>query len=165
MTVFIFMKKKNIKYIVFILLLTAGSCGISDFGPDENESHIIKTDTMFVSPGQVNNNKDKFSNVKFTLPLDHGLAATGQSIFGAKCSPCHKLTGEDLIGPGLKGITERHTAEWIMNFITNTEVTVAKDYIVRSKGQICTARTPMKYISDMQARQIVEFMRMNDSPN
>ena len=44
-----------------------------------------------------------------------------------KCSSCHKLTDEKLVGPGWKGVTERQKPEWIMNFITNPDPMIDKD--------------------------------------
>ena len=55
------------------------------------------------------------------------MAAGGEKIYGVKCSGCHKLTDEKLVGPGWKGVSERHKPEWIMNFITNTDEMINKD--------------------------------------
>jgi cytochrome c len=58
--------------------------------------------------------------------LDRGLAAKGNEVFTAKCTPCHKMA-EKYIGPPLKGVTQRREPEWIMNMILNPDVMVKED--------------------------------------
>ncbi|HXB11880.1 MAG TPA: cytochrome c, partial [Bacteroidia bacterium] len=74
----------------------------------------------------------------------------------------HKLTDEKLVGPGWKGVTDRRTPEWIMNFITNTNVMLDSDLVAQQLMVICTTRMPNQNLSDDQARAVLEFMRKND---
>jgi cytochrome c551/c552 len=80
-----------------------------------------------------------------------------------KCSACHKLTEEKLVGPGWKGVTERFKPEWIMNFVTNTDAMLDKDPKAQAQLEICLVRMPNQNISDEDARNVYEFMRKNDS--
>lgn len=41
----------------------------------------------------------------------------GKEIFEKNCVICHKLTEEKLVGPGLKGVTERRDKKWLKKFI------------------------------------------------
>jgi mono/diheme cytochrome c family protein len=102
------------------------------------------------------------SNVKLG-PLDEAMAAKGEAISGTKCTSCHKLTDEKLVGPGWKGVTTRKTAHWIMNFITNPDPMIDKDPEVQAQLELCLVRMPNQSLADEDARQIVEFMRKNDS--
>src|SRR6478736_455386 len=51
--------------------------------------------------------------------FDAALADKGKGLFEAKCTACHRLTDEKVVGPGLKGVTERRKPEWIMNMVLN----------------------------------------------
>jgi hypothetical protein len=104
----------------------------------------------------------KFTSVRLTHPLDDSMVARGSGLFDSKCISCHKLTDEKLVGPGWQGITDRRTPEWIMNFITNTNVMLDSDLVAQQLVVTCTTRMPSQNLSDDQARAILEFMRKND---
>jgi hypothetical protein len=67
-----------------------------------------------------------------------------------------------LVGPGWKGVTARHTPEWIMNFATNPDAMLAKDPKAQAMLEICLVRMPNQNLTDEDARNIYEFMRKND---
>jgi len=104
----------------------------------------------------------KFTNVELAPKLDAAMATTGESISKTKCLSCHKLTDEKLVGPGWKGVTERRTPEWIMNFVTNTEEMLNKDPQAQASLEICLVRMPNQNLKDEEARQVLEYMRKND---
>jgi cytochrome c5 len=104
----------------------------------------------------------KFSKVDVGKHLDVAMAKEGSKIYNVKCNACHKLTTEKLVGPGWSGITKRLSAEWIMNFVTNTEVMLTKDPEAQKQLGICLVRMPNQNLSDNDARNIYEFMRKND---
>src|SRR4051812_21480428 len=58
----------------------------------------------------------KFTHVALQDKLDEGMAKEGNAIYDLKCSACHKLTKEKLVGPGWKDVTTRRKPEWILNF-------------------------------------------------
>jgi cytochrome c2 len=104
----------------------------------------------------------KFTKVELSEKLDAALASTGEKTFGVKCSSCHKLTEEKLVGPGWKGVTSRRAPEWIMNFITNTDAMLNKDPQAQAQLEICLVRMPNQNLSDDEARALLEYMRQND---
>jgi len=53
-------------------------------------------------------------------------AEEGAALFVRRCSACHRLD-EKLIGPALKGVTERRQPEWILNWILNTDIMAERD--------------------------------------
>ena len=107
----------------------------------------------------------KFSNVKLNHPLDEGMIAKGDGIFNAKCIACHKLTDEKLVGPGFKGVSDKRTPEWIMNFITNTNVMLDSDLVAQQLMVVCVSRMPNQNLTDDEARNMLEFIRKNDGKN
>lgn len=104
----------------------------------------------------------KFTKVDISPTLDIAKAEAGEKVFTVKCSACHKLTDEKLVGPGWKGVTSRHTAEWIMNFATNTDDMLNKDPKAQAMLEICLVRMPNQNLTDDDARNVYEFMRKND---
>lgn len=101
------------------------------------------------------------SNVELGA-LNKEMAAKGKAVSETKCYSCHKLSDEKLVGPGWKGVTERRTPYWIMNFITNPDPMIDKDPEVQAQLELCLVRMPNQNLADEEARSIVEFMREND---
>jgi mono/diheme cytochrome c family protein len=102
-------------------------------------------------------------NVQLTHPLDETMVASGKNIYDVKCASCHKTTDEKLVGPGWKGVTDRRTPEWIMNFVTNTEEMVEKDTAAQNMLEVCMVKMPNQNLSETDARTVLEFMRKNDN--
>lgn len=107
----------------------------------------------------------KFQHVVLSHPLDENLVKTGGTISDIKCASCHKMTEEKLVGPGWKGVTERRTPEWIMNFITNVDEMLDKDPDAQALLEICMVRMPNQNLSDEDARAVLEYMRKIDDKN
>lgn len=104
----------------------------------------------------------KFTTVDVGNGLNTKMADAGKATYDLKCSACHKLTGEKLVGPGWLGVTTRHQPVWIMNFVTNTDEMIDKDPKAQALLQICMVRMPNQHLSDDDARNVLEFMRKND---
>lgn len=100
--------------------------------------------------------------VKISYPLDEEMATQGQFIYKSKCFACHKLTSEKLVGPGWKGVTDRRASEWIMNFVLNTNMMLDKDLVAQQLITVCVTRMPSQNLSNVEARNVLEFMRKND---
>lgn len=110
-----------------------------------------------------NRGEGKFNESNITIAaLDGAMAGKGKLIAETKCFSCHKITDEKLVGPGWKGVTERHKPYWIMNFITNPDPMIDKDPKMQAQLEICLVRMPNQNLTDEDARNIVEFMRQND---
>lgn len=52
-------------------------------------------------------------------------AQDGEKLFKTSCTACHKLTSDRLVGPGLAGVTEKRSKEWLMGFIRNSQEMIA----------------------------------------
>ncbi len=53
-------------------------------------------------------------------------AIKGKRIFMANCSACHLMSNEKLVGPGMKGVTEKYDKEWLIKFISNSQKMIAE---------------------------------------
>ncbi|MBV2165184.1 MAG: cytochrome c [Kaistella sp.] len=94
--------------------------------------------------------------------FDPAMAAAGKKIADVKCTSCHKPTEEKLVGPGWKGVTQRQTPEWIMNFISNPDPMIDVDPELQKQLELCLVRMPNQGLADNEAREILEYMREID---
>ncbi|WP_445454973.1 c-type cytochrome [Flavobacterium sp. HNIBRBA15423] len=148
--------------VVFALFL---SCGKSKSEPGEDFSAPTTSEesaTTDASSYDPNRGEGKHSNVELGASLDQAMAANGEKEANVKCTSCHKMTDERLVGPGWKGVTERRKPEWIMNFITNPDPMIDKDPELQAQLELCLVRMPNQSLSDPEARDILEYMRKND---
>jgi cytochrome c551/c552 len=162
------MKRIMLFGILSIIMYACNSGGPGDSSktstvntPDSN-GEKIPNPGINVSPYDSIRGAGKFTHVDINDKLDAALASGGEQIYGAKCAACHKLTEEKLVGPGWKGVTNRHKPEWIMNFVTNTDEMLNKDPKAKALLEICLVRMPNQNVADDEARQLLEFMRKND---
>ena len=149
---------------LFLALSFLYACG------NQNGSNISSaTDNVSNASGNANPSYDpqrgegKFSKVKVENTIDEKVVLGGSKVYAVKCSACHKLTSEKLVGPGWKDVTKRYKPEWIMNFVTNTDAMLNKDPKAQAQLEICLVRMPNQNVSDDDARNVYEFMRKNDS--
>ena len=159
------MKKIIIICILAIIGLTIYSCegGNMNSGipvpPDTPDSGTATKGNTSYDPKRGEGN---FKQVEVKSTLDATLVNTGNKVYSTKCQSCHKLSDEKFIGPGWKGVTSRHTPEWIMNFITNTVAMLNKDPDAQAQLKLYQVRMPNQNVSDDDARAIYEFLRKND---
>jgi cytochrome c5 len=158
--------KKFIVLGIGLALLTA--CGNNS----SNSSKASTEDSNYTEAGNAtetegNPNYDphrgegKFKDVEVGA-FNPKLAQEGKSIYDMKCQSCHKLTDEKLVGPGWKGMTKRHSVDWILNFITNPDAMLDQDPELQKQLEICMVRMPNQNLTDADAKAVYEFMREND---
>lgn len=156
------MNKLSLLLVMSVLFF---SCGKSksetgeDFSGSEVTEESVITDASSYDP---NRGEGKHSAIELGATLDAAMASKGEEVSGVKCTSCHKMTDERLVGPGWKGVTERKKPEWIMNFITNPDPMIDKDPELQAQLELCLVRMPNQSLSDTEAREILEFMRKND---
>ena len=163
------MTQKNfLGFILCVSLALFSSCNSGNEKKDEtagtatNESAATSGGGSIASEGSDPKGIGPHKNVELTHPLDEKMIAGGKSIYDVKCSSCHKTTDEKLVGPGWKGVTDRRTPEWIMNFVTNTEEMIEKDTAAQNMLEVCLVKMPNQGLTEADARSVLEFMRSND---
>lgn len=90
--------------------------------------------------------------------VDQTMVSEGEALFKAKCTACHKIS-KRFIGPGLKGITERRTPEWIMNMILDPELMVKENEIAKQLLAEYNAPMANQSLTEDEARKILEYFR------
>lgn len=86
--------------------------------------------------------------------------AQGEEIFAEKCAGCHSIGGGDLLGPDLKGVTEKREMEWLVTEITEPEkLEYENDPIKQELIEKYGMRMPNVGISREEALLIIEYLR------
>lgn len=163
---------KNLKFLfagaLTVMLL---SCNDKDKKNQNENMSVAKTPTS-TTPDKTKTAAEydpqrglgKYTHQDVELgPIDATMVKKGEKLAEVKCFTCHKPSEERLVGPGWKGVTSRHTGEWIMNFISNPDAMINVDPSLQEQLEICLVRMPNQGLNDEEARQILEYMRKIDS--
>lgn len=154
--------KKIIPFILFgILAACAPDKSKSNTDAESYESIDGDEATAAENPASAKG-LGEITAVVLNTPLEQERIGRGKAIYDMKCSACHKLTDQRIVGPGWKDVTKRRQPEWIMNMITNVDVMLEKDPEAQKLLELCLMRMPDQNVSVGDARDILEFMRQND---
>lgn len=158
------MKKPTI-ILMALVAVALWSCGGGDKAND-SQSGAEAPKSMVAEPESYDPKRGEgkwtAENIQLGTTLDAAMASEGEKISAVKCTSCHKMTEEKLVGPGWKDVTNKRTPEWIMNFITNPDPMIEKDPEVQAMLELCLVRMPNQNLSDTDARNILEYMRQID---
>ncbi len=125
--------------------------------PVENE---VKSEVK-AEPVKIDPMKDKGVGTIKSVTLgdiDEAMVAKGEEVYKAKCTACHKIS-KRFVGPGLKGVTERRTPEWIMNMILDPELMVVENETAKQLLIEYTAPMANQNLTEDEARAILEYFR------
>jgi mono/diheme cytochrome c family protein len=158
---------KKIQLLIAGLIATmAVACGGAQEQPANSEEKKADVQSMYPEekPAEEADPQGvgKFKDVVLAANLDAKLAEKGLGVYDLKCSACHRLEGDRLVGPSWKGVTERRQPAWILNFITNVDEMLSKDPAAMAQLEECLVRMPNQNLSDDEALAVLEYMRKND---
>lgn len=89
-------------------------------------------------------------------------AQDGEKLFKQNCAACHVPTDKTVVGPGLKGMTERAPSEqWLIDWIKNPDAMIASGdaYANKIKDFSPTSMTAFGYLSDDEIISIIEYVK------
>ncbi len=157
--------KKNVFLLLILFIIAASACESKKKNYSANGESTTTTSTKSSADYDPKRGEGKYNaeNLKIDAKIDDAMAESGSKIQGVKCSSCHKLGTDKLVGPGWKGVTDRRDPVWIMNFITNPDPMINKDPELQAQLELCLVRMPNQNLSDEDARHVLEFMRKNDA--
>jgi cytochrome c2 len=90
-----------------------------------------------------------------------GDAKAGEQLFQQKgCTACHTIGKGDLVGPDLKGVTEKRPHDWLVQWLTAPDQMVAKkdDYAVKLLHQYHDVQMPNLGLSTSDAENLLAFL-------
>ncbi|MCB0401475.1 MAG: c-type cytochrome [Flavobacteriales bacterium] len=88
----------------------------------------------------------------------------GKKLFKANCAACHSVGANKVVGPGLQGVTEKRSAEWLHSWIKNSGEMIASGdgdavAIFEEYGKVIMPPQP---VDDAQIDAILEYI---NNPN
>jgi len=140
---------------VFMFLTCSPGKPKEEAATKQNENPVAEVVDPTKGIGQI-------KNVTLHTPLELDRVNRGKAIYDMKCSACHKLTDQRVVGPGWLGVTKNRKPEWIMNMTLNVEVMLEQDPEAQKLLELCLTRMPNQNVSIGDARDLLEFMRHND---
>ncbi len=83
----------------------------------------------------------------------------GQVIFEQKCKSCHSIGGGRIVGPDLKGITERRERDWLIRFIVSPDELIAQgDPLAKQLVEEYGIPMPNTGLSPPEAEEILVYI-------
>src|SRR5215475_5262902 len=88
------------------------------------------------------------------------IASEPATLFKTKCSSCHTFGKGDLIGPDLKGATDRHPRSWLIAWIRSSESVIRRGdpAAVALFRQYRRQRMPDHELSDADIAALVDYL-------
>ncbi|MBX7162791.1 MAG: cytochrome c [Saprospiraceae bacterium] len=150
---------KNRQIIVMLFsILTIGMLVSCSSGPTkENNTNSSKPTSMVES-------WEMKQYIKGDLPaIDEAMVKAGEAEFGKICVACHKFD-QKLIGPALKGVTQKRSANWLMNILLHNEEMVKNDPDAKALfAEFNNTAMSTAGLDETKARAILEYLRAQDA--
>ncbi len=86
---------------------------------------------------------------------------TGQKLFSQNCSMCH-TPNVDIVGPMMKGVTDRRTSDWLTKMITNGDALQKsgdKDAVELYMKWSNTQHPKFEQLSNEEVKAIIEYLK------
>ena len=98
------MNKSFLLILSFVLVI---ACGKKEESGSDLSAPTTEEGVSDASKYDPNRGEGKHDSVDLGTGLDIAMAQKGQEVSEVKCTSCHKMTDEKLVGPGWKGVSER----------------------------------------------------------
>ena len=97
----------------------------------------------------------------FLFSTSISFAESGEVLFQNRCNVCHSLTDQVKIGPGLGGVTEKRTEEWLMSWIKDSDAFIKSgdaDAVAIYEEYNNAAMPGFADFSDEEIKGIIDYM-------
>ena len=85
----------------------------------------------------------------------------GEKIFKSKCTTCHAIDRK-VVGPALKGVTEKQSEEWLIKWVKNSQALIAtgdKDAVAIFNEYNKSVMTAFTDLSDDQIKSVLAYIK------
>ncbi|NGM64676.1 cytochrome c3 family protein [Sphingobacterium sp. SGR-19] len=89
----------------------------------------------------------------------------GETLFKSKCTTCHSVT-RNMVGPALAGMSERHSEEWLISWIHNSQALIAsgdETAVQLFNDWNKLVMTSFTDLSDDQIRSIIAYVEAEEA--
>lgn len=86
------------------------------------------------------------------------LGQSGEANFKSTCSACHSIGEGKRVGPDLKGVNERRTETWLLNFIKSPQTMIGSDPDAKALSADYPMVMPDQALSEAQIKEILTFI-------
>jgi cytochrome c551/c552 len=90
----------------------------------------------------------------------------GEALFQSKgCVACHTIGKGKLVGPDLKGITERRDQEWITKWLKDPDTMIRTDPTAKELLKQYLVPMPNQGLTDEDIKALMAYFKHEDSEN
>ena len=113
--------------VIGLIVLLFVSQHMPDDNSDMQTATMIDGGGVIPEPGLPDNLPDSLKTIY----------TAGKNLFGNNCQQCHSPGADVVVGPGLKGIMDRRSIEWLVPWIQNSQKMIASSdpYAVKIYNQ------------------------------
>lgn len=110
-------------------------------------------------------NSCKFFLYSFTILLfifvSKASAQDGEALFKANCTSCHAVK-DKVIGPALQGVETRHTEEWLLKWVKNSQAVIKSgdEAAVKLFNDYNKVMMPAQSLKDDEIKAILAYVKV-----
>jgi mono/diheme cytochrome c family protein len=150
------LRKRTGKAIVAaaVLLGCLTGCG----GESRDKQTAVVTDQATGAQAEQN-----IQNAPATASVGNEQLQVGQKLFTTNCAACHTLGTDRIIGPGLAGVNQRRSEEWLIRWIRNSQKMIQEgdEQAVKLYEEYNKMVMPAYNYSDDEIRGILAYIEQN----
>jgi mono/diheme cytochrome c family protein len=93
-------------------------------------------------------------------------AQDGEELFKTRCTACHSVGAKRLVGPGLAGINDKRTQEWLVTWIKDSQAMIASgdaDAVAIFEEYNKSPMIPFADLSDAEIISMLDYIKGENS--
>ncbi len=104
--------------------------------------------------------KEEFTVIKNVKvgAFNPSLAESGKKIFAEKCASCHRMD-EKLVGPPLRDVVKRRSADYVFSQILDPEKMMANNDTTKSLLSVYMTQMPNQHLTMPDAKAVYDYLR------